>query len=71
MKKNEIYLRDTYFCEAIQMLKQKYPASVVILKVAYEKAKIERSLNKIGYAILQTTGEQIEVAKIINSYAIY
>lgn len=53
------------------MLKQKYPASVVILKVAYEKAKIERSLNKIGYAILQTTGEQIEVAKIINSYAIY
>ena len=69
MSSNSLYLRDTYFCEAIEYLKTKSLASLMILKVHYENRKIERYMNEIGKKILESTGKPFEVSLILNSYA--
>jgi dsDNA-binding SOS-regulon protein len=61
--------KDTYFVDAINYLKSnKQEASLVILELAYQKAKIEKHLNQIGKEIINSKGTPSEVAKIIHFY---
>jgi len=71
MNQFNVYLqKDTCFVDAINyMRKQGYESSVMILRNAYERLKLERHLNEIGAKILCTTGEPYEVALIIQQYA--
>jgi hypothetical protein len=73
MSQYSVYLqKDTCFVDAINyMRKQGFETSVMILKVAYERLKLEKHLNEIGAKILCTTGEPIEVATIIQGYAVH
>jgi hypothetical protein len=70
LRHNNLYMKDTFFCEAIDFLKlKKQSASIQILRIHYERGVISHFLNKIGKEILSTNGEPIEVCTIINNYA--
>ena len=61
--------KDTYLVDSINYLRNKgFDSSIILLGILYDKLNNKKLLNEIGFKILNTSGEPLEVAKLIQKY---